>query len=317
MPGGEEPLEAPTSSEVPPLLRDPDRRRSVHALPEPWEESLQVPTEEIRRELNNPERQRAEERRRQRQQAFHDDARRMLHTLRHQRAQEQVRQRQEAPRRRTIKVPEHDLARTIAALTQQRSEERLQAKAARVRAKQDGNELNCQKTRETPQALFPDSSLTVLPPPPTLTPTAFAPVLPPPPTQPPTTPPPARPPPPRRMIPYTPPAQKRRRNQQPEGLPTPPPSGSTRPPKRPRPMHEISRLQQESVDAVIQYHESSFREKRKASVGRSWCKEISLAHQVDTARTFYQAFIDEKTLPILHCVFCYRKLPPCKITTTQ
>ncbi|KJZ70496.1 hypothetical protein HIM_10125 [Hirsutella minnesotensis 3608] len=113
--------------------------------------------------------------------------------------------------------------------------------------------------------------------------------------------------------PQTPPSRKRRGAQL-EGLLTPPPSGQGRPRKRPRLLPEAVQLQQRSIDAILQHQESCFRAKKDASVGRSWCKEVPLALQVETSKSFYDAFTDEKTLPISHCIFCYRKFPPAKLT---
>ncbi|KAH6952340.1 hypothetical protein BKA56DRAFT_708170 [Ilyonectria sp. MPI-CAGE-AT-0026] len=113
--------------------------------------------------------------------------------------------------------------------------------------------------------------------------------------------------------PQTPPSRKRRSAQQ--GLLTPPPSGQRHPRKRPRLLHETVQLQQRSIDAILQHRESCFRAKKDTSVGRSWCKEVPLALQVETSKSFYEAFTDERTLPISRCTFCYRKCPPAKITT--
>lgn len=116
--------------------------------------------------------------------------------------------------------------------------------------------------------------------------------------------------------PQTPPSRKRYRIEQ-EGLLTPPPSGASRSRKRPRLLHETVQLQQQSLNAFLQYRESCFRAKKDASVGRSWCKEVPLALQVETSKSFYEGFTDERTLPISHCIFCYRKCSLAKITTIQ
>ncbi|KAL6406099.1 hypothetical protein AUP68_10662 [Ilyonectria robusta] len=102
-----------------------------------------------------------------------------------------------------------------------------------------------------------------------------------------------------------------------ETLPYPPNTQPNRAPKRPRPMRETVQLQRESVKSILQYHESCFRDKMEASATRSWCKEVPVALQVDASKSFYQAFTDEKTLPISHCVFCYRKHAPRELTTIQ
>ncbi|RSL80314.1 hypothetical protein CEP52_017409 [Fusarium oligoseptatum] len=114
--------------------------------------------------------------------------------------------------------------------------------------------------------------------------------------------------------PQTPPSRKRRSTQ---GLLTPPPSGQRRPRKRPRLLHETVQLQQRSINAILQHRESYHRAKRDASVTRSWCKEVPVALQVETTKSFYEAFTDERTLPISHCIFCYRKFPPARITIIQ
>ncbi|EXK76606.1 hypothetical protein FOQG_18659 [Fusarium oxysporum f. sp. raphani 54005] len=120
----------------------------------------------------------------------------------------------------------------------------------------------------------------------------------------------------------TPPATQpgrppKRRRSMGETLPTPPPTQPSRTPKRPPPMQETVQLQQDSVNSILQYHESCFRGKEEASATRSWCKEVPLALQVEASKSFYQAFTDEKTLPVSHCVFCYRKHAPCELTTIQ
>ncbi|KAI1357186.1 hypothetical protein F5Y08DRAFT_347151, partial [Xylaria arbuscula] len=118
-------------------------------------------------------------------------------------------------------------------------------------------------------------------------------------------------PPPIHPFPRTAPPPKRRGDQ--HELPTTPTTRSRHPQKKPRLTSETVRLQRESINAMLQYHESCFRQKEEASLTRSWCKEVPLALQVETSKSFYQAFTDERTLPISHCVFCYRKLPPCDL----
>ncbi|KAJ6437906.1 ATP-dependent DNA helicase pfh1 [Purpureocillium lavendulum] len=103
----------------------------------------------------------------------------------------------------------------------------------------------------------------------------------------------------------------------PEGLLTPPPTRPDRHRKRPRLSQETAALQRESLEAILRYHELRFRDKEKESVTRSWCKEIPLALQVETAKSFHQAFTDEWALPISHCSFCYRKQAPSELTTIR
>ena len=102
-----------------------------------------------------------------------------------------------------------------------------------------------------------------------------------------------------------------------EGLLTPPPIQPNRPPKRPRPLHETIQLQQEYIKSFLHHHNSCFQDKEEASETRSWCKEVPLALQVETSKSFYQDFTNETTLPISHCVFCYRKFAPCELSTFQ
>ncbi|KAK5637631.1 hypothetical protein RRF57_013346 [Xylaria bambusicola] len=131
----EEPLRAQASNEIHLLLEDADRPRSVQALLEPRKEPIRVPLHELLCTLDDLGRQRAEEKDRRRQEAFHQtvmesltsretvlarekpigiprDARRMLDDLKRRRAQGQARQRQEAPRQNTVIVSEDELART-------------------------------------------------------------------------------------------------------------------------------------------------------------------------------------------------------------
>ncbi|KJZ70954.1 hypothetical protein HIM_09658 [Hirsutella minnesotensis 3608] len=100
-------------------------------------------------------------------------------------------------------------------------------------------------------------------------------------------------------------------------LRTPPPTRSKRSPKRPRPMRETVQLQRDSVESTLHHYDSCFRAKEQASSTRSWCDEVPVALQVEAAKSFYQAFTEERTLPISHCVFCYRKTPPCELSTVQ
>ncbi|KAJ3568908.1 hypothetical protein NPX13_g6264 [Xylaria arbuscula] len=117
-------------------------------------------------------------------------------------------------------------------------------------------------------------------------------------------------------VPQTPPSRKRQSAQR-DGLLTPPPSGQGRPPKRIRLPHEVAQLQQRSTNTVLQHREACFGAKKDASVGRSWCKEVPLVLQVETSKSFYDAFTNERTLPISHCIFCYRKSPPAELTVIQ
>ncbi|KAM4064102.1 Arrestin-lik [Hirsutella rhossiliensis] len=94
---------------------------------------------------------------------------------------------------------------------------------------------------------------------------------------------------------------------------TPPPA--TPSPKRPR--QETVQLQRDSVESILHHYNATFRVKEQASSTRSWCNEVPVALQVEAAKSFYQAFTEERTLPVSHCVFCYKKTPPCELATMQ
>ncbi|KJZ67958.1 hypothetical protein HIM_12652 [Hirsutella minnesotensis 3608] len=111
------------------------------------------------------------------------------------------------------------------------------------------------------------------------------------------------------------PSPKRPREEQ--ALPTPPPTQPRRSPKRPRPMRETVQLQRDSVRSTLHHYDACFRVKEQASSTRSWCDEVPVALQEEAAKSFYQAVTEERTLPISHCVFCYRKTPPCELSTVQ
>ncbi|KAF6517643.1 hypothetical protein HZS61_003204 [Fusarium oxysporum f. sp. conglutinans] len=115
----------------------------------------------------------------------------------------------------------------------------------------------------------------------------------------------------------TPPSLKRHSIQQ-DVLPAPTPSDRDRSRrKRPKLLHEVTQHQQLSLDTILQHRDSCFRVKEDVSLRRSWCKEVPLALQVETSRSFHAAFADERTLPISHCTFCYRKCAPANMTTIQ
>jgi hypothetical protein len=82
-------------------------------------------------------------------------------------------------------------------------------------------------------------------------------------------------------------------------------------------MRETVQLQRDSVESTLHHYDACFRVKEQASSTRSWCDEVPVALQVEAAKSFYQAFTGERTLPISHCVFCYRKTPPCELSTVQ
>ncbi|KJZ70132.1 hypothetical protein HIM_10473 [Hirsutella minnesotensis 3608] len=114
--------------------------------------------------------------------------------------------------------------------------------------------------------------------------------------------------------PAAPPPKRLRGEQAPATLP---PTEPGRPPQRSRPMRGTVQLQRLSVESTLRHYNASFRSKELASSTRSWCHEVPLALQVEASKSFYQAFTDERTLPISHCVFCYRKTPPCELTAMR
>ncbi|KAJ4176938.1 hypothetical protein NW759_017483 [Fusarium solani] len=267
---------------------------ALQALLQPSKEPIRVPLDDIRRTWDDLKRQRAEDRRRAKDRRCHtqavppDEVRRTLDDLERHRPEQQGR------RANTVIVSEEEIARTIATITQQRVEARLRERMRRAYA---SSEHDGQQAPETRQMQMPATLQPI-------------------------------PSPPERPIRRTPPTRKRPREQQ-QGLLTPPPTQPSRPPRRQRlaqettqgttqeTTQETTQVQRKSLESILQYREACFREKYEASVIRSWCKEVPLALQVETPKSFYQAFTDEKTLPISHCVFCYRKHAPCELTTVQ
>ena len=263
----------------------------------PRQEPVRIPIDGIRRTLEDLDSQRIQNRaRREPVRVSPYEVRRTLEAL------ERRNTTRRPPRQHKVTVPEDELARTMAAITQEQAEERSRARAARLRMQEQAGEPGRQGPEETPPTLplaIPEGIVRV----PQVPPSEDCPRH--------------RPSPPARPIPHTPSPRKRVRDPQPEGLPTPPPTRPDRPRKRARPSQETAPLQRESLEAILRYHESRFRDKEKESVTRSWCKEVPLALQVETAKSFHQAFTDERTLPISHCSFCYRKQPPSELTTIR
>ncbi|KAJ3516318.1 hypothetical protein NM208_g14859 [Fusarium decemcellulare] len=99
------------------------------------------------------------------------------------------------------------------------------------------------------------------------------------------------------------------RTESPPMTPLPPPE------KKRRLMPETVQLQPSSIHAFLEQLDACFNQKEEASRTRSWCREIPLPLQVETPRSFYQAFTDERTMPISHCAFCYGMVPACKLNT--
>ncbi|KAJ3530216.1 hypothetical protein NM208_g9424 [Fusarium decemcellulare] len=61
------------------------------------------------------------------------------------------------------------------------------------------------------------------------------------------------------------------------------------------------------VVAVLQALEDEFGEKERLSHRQEWCKPVPHERKVETVQNFYKAFHNVATLPILTCMFCYRK----------
>ncbi|KAJ4221418.1 hypothetical protein NW757_014467 [Fusarium falciforme] len=221
-----------------------------------------------------------------------DEVVRVWDDIQRQHAEERGQRAQALAQRSTVMVPEDELRRTMAAITQRHAEERLRERTARLRSQRktgesdgdfDGRRAEGAGRTRPPATPGPISSSPQIPIP--------------------------------QATPHAPPPRKRRREPQPEeGLLTPPPTMPDRPRKRPRPSQETDVLQRNFLDTVLSYHKSRFRDKEKESTERSWCNEVPLALQVETAQSFHQAFTDDGMLPILHYNFCYRKQPPSELT---
>ncbi|CAI6088682.1 unnamed protein product [Clonostachys chloroleuca] len=297
---------------VGPLAGAPRRRGgSRHTRAAPREEPVRVPLDEIRQRLDQLDREHAEAQSRRRQEMPSstvarapasqesaqpregpirlrpDEVEQAWDEIKRQRAPAGVGHIRVTPRRTAVTVPEDELRRTITAITQQRAEERLRGRATRLRPQSEMGESARQGTEDAPRTQTPASAERVAHPP--QVPTSST-------------------------TPQTPPPRKRPRDAQPGGLLSPPATRPHRPEKSPRLLQDIAPVQRKSLEAVLQYRESYFRDKEKDSVTRTWCDEVPLALQVETAKSFHQAFTDERTLPILHCSFCYRKQPHSELT---
>ncbi|KAH7461132.1 hypothetical protein FOMA001_g19195 [Fusarium oxysporum f. sp. matthiolae] len=87
--------------------------------------------------------------------------------------------------------------------------------------------------------------------------------------------------------------------------------------KKRRLMPEIIQLQRASIHAFLEQLDVCFSQKEEASRTRSWCREIPLPLQVETPMSFYRALTDEGTMPVSHCAFCYRMAPACRLKPIQ
>lgn len=283
---------------------------TLQALRERPQETVRVPLDEIRRTLCDLDRQHAEERARRREgdrlqtasgpqprggkvMLPPEEVARTLGGLDHQHTEEITRRRRAArpqevleseTRNGKLRVPLEEIVRVSDGLARQRAEDRqthqFRWASQTHQAHQDGSaRRGLQGAGATELVQRPSTPESTFPP-------------------------------------QTPPSRKRRSAQQ-EGLLTPPPSGQGRRRKKPRLLHEAAQLQQRSLDAILQHRETCFHAKKDASEGRSWCKEVPLTLQVETSKSFYEAFTDERTLSVSHCSFCYRRCPPAKLTIIQ
>lgn len=292
------------------LRRHESQKTEAKARKEP----VRVPLDKIRQKLDDLDRQHADTLARGRRESSRSTTARQLASqtptqpqkeairvrpgevarawddIQRQRAEERGHQAQVVARRDTVMVPDDELRRTMAAITQRHAEERRRERTARLRPQHEtgqfdrrrAEEVRCRQLPTTPERTTSSPRIPV--------PQAIP------------------------QTPQTPPPRKRLQEPQPEGLLTPPPTGPDRPRKRTRPSRETALLQRESPDTILRYHESRFRDKERESEARSWCEEVPLTLQVETAQSFYQAFTDERTLPISHCNFCYRKQPLSELT---
>jgi hypothetical protein len=80
--------------------------------------------------------------------------------------------------------------------------------------------------------------------------------------------------------------------------------------KRTRTVGRQERSESEEADDladVLRVLEEDFAEKERLSDDQTWCTPVSHERKVKTVEEFYKAFHDVRTLPVLTCMFCYRK----------
>ncbi|EJT68997.1 hypothetical protein GGTG_13394 [Gaeumannomyces tritici R3-111a-1] len=81
-------------------------------------------------------------------------------------------------------------------------------------------------------------------------------------------------------------------------------------PKRARTMTRRNRNEEEQAQdlaSVLRVLNEEFAEKVRLSEGKEWCVPVPHERKVKTVEAFYKAFHNTRTLPILTCMFCYRK----------
>ncbi|KJZ74444.1 hypothetical protein HIM_06040 [Hirsutella minnesotensis 3608] len=243
----------------------------------PRQEPVGIPMDEIRRTLEDLDGQRIQNRGRRRPvRVSPDEVRRTLEVLERRNSRQRRKNRRRPPRQHRVTVPEDELARTMAAITQERAEERSRARAARLQMREQAD-----GPKEAPPTLplaIPSGVVRY----PQVPPSEDCPRH--------------RPP---RPIPHTPSPRKRAQDPQSEGLPTPAPTRPDRLRKRTRPSQDNTPLQRESLKTVLDTMNLVFATKR------------------GNREQDHGAFADERTLPISHCSFCYRKQPPSELTTIR
>ncbi|KAH8656738.1 hypothetical protein BGZ61DRAFT_372057, partial [Ilyonectria robusta] len=81
-------------------------------------------------------------------------------------------------------------------------------------------------------------------------------------------------------------------------------------PKRTRTVTRRERNEEEQAQdlaSVLRALDEEFVEKDRLSDRQEWCAPVPQERKVKTVVAFYKAFHDTRTLPILTCIFCYRK----------
>ncbi|RMI96045.1 hypothetical protein CDV36_016358, partial [Fusarium kuroshium] len=221
------------------IIPDSSASQSTHHH-QPRQEPVRVTLDEIRRTLEDLDRQHAETLARRRQKPSRSTIARQLASqtrtqseqqpirvrpgevahawddIQRQRAEERDRRAQAVARRNTVTVPEDELRRTMAAITQRHAEERLREITARLRPQQDTGQVDRRGAEEVCRTQPPATPERISSSPQVSIPQA---------------------------IPQTPQTRKRPREPQPGGLLTPPPTRPGRPRKRPRSSQETALLQ--------------------------------------------------------------------------
>ncbi|KAF5696629.1 hypothetical protein FMUND_15632 [Fusarium mundagurra] len=221
------------------IIPNSSASRNTH---QPRQEPVRVPLDEIRRTLEDMDRQPAETLALGRRESSRSTITRELASqipVQPEKEPIRVRPDEAVARRNTVTVPEDELRRTIAANTQQHTGERFRERAARLRSQEVAGELDRRVAEEVRWTQPPATPERI----------SSSPQIP--------------------ILQAIPPPRKRLREPQPGGLLTPPPTRPDRPRKRPTPSQENALLQRDSLETILRYHESHFRVKEKESVARA------------------------------------------------